>query len=153
MSNLCATTRHSPSTAHPRVLIMDDDETIRRLLGKALLGLGYEARCACRGEETIREYRAALECGQRYNAVLIDLTVGLGMDGARTIGELVRIDPDVRAIAFSGSLDHPAMEDPGRYGFRAVAAKPFGVHQLDQIIRNVMANPELLAAFRRDRAD
>ncbi len=124
--------------AFGRILVMDDEGAMRRLLGKLLSRLGYEASCTSTGEEAIREYSAALEAGQRFDAVILDLSVHGGAGGARTIEALALVDPGVKAIVCSGYSNDPVMHDPEWYGFCAMLAKPYGARQLDRLLREVL---------------
>ncbi len=108
------------------------------MIGKLLLRLGYDASCTATGEEAIREYGAALEAGQRFDAVILDRSVHGGAGGARTIEALVLVDPGVKAIVSSGCSNDQVMNDPEWYGFCAMLAKPYGARQLDRLLREVL---------------
>jgi hypothetical protein len=68
-------------TGHGRILLMDDEETVRMVTGKMLRHLGYEVEFAKDGEEAIRLYESAKKSGRPFDAVIMDLTVPGGMGG------------------------------------------------------------------------
>ena len=127
--------------AGTRVLLMDDEETIRRLAERLLSKLQCEYRTVPDGETCLAVYRDALAAGRRYQIVIIDLTVPGGMGGAECMAELVRIDPDVRAIVSSGYSNDPVMANYRQHGFRAVVPKPYAVGVLAEAIRRVLGAP------------
>ncbi len=68
-------------TGTERLLVMDDEEPIRKLLESALRGFGYEVRTARDGAEAIALYEEAKTAGNPFDAALLDLTVRGGMGG------------------------------------------------------------------------
>lgn len=73
---------NGPVTGKGRVLVMDDQETLRNLLSAMLPHLGYEFVLTKDGREALREYRKAKDSGVPFDAVILDLTVP-GGSGAR----------------------------------------------------------------------
>ena len=113
-----------------RVLIMDDEASVRNVAGQILEHLGYEVEYAGDGNEAIETYKKAQASGKVFDAVILDLTVQGGMGGDLAIVRLLNLDPDVKAIVSSGYADSPAMTDFKKYGFAGAIAKPYGVEQL-----------------------
>ncbi|MBW1707655.1 MAG: PAS domain S-box protein [Deltaproteobacteria bacterium] len=62
-----------------RILLMDDEEIVRNVVGQMLEHLGYEAVFAEDGAEAIELYKKAKESGEPFDAVLMDLTIPAGM--------------------------------------------------------------------------
>ena len=60
---------------------MDDEEALRKLLEAVLTKLGYRVQSARDGAEAIALYEAANASGDKFAAVLLDLTVSGGMGG------------------------------------------------------------------------
>jgi PAS domain S-box-containing protein len=118
-----------------RILVMDDEETIRNTLGGILSRLGYVVTLTTKGEEALEEYKKALSSNQPYDIVILDLTIAGGMGGKRTMEKLLEINPNVRAVVSSGYSTDPIMARFGEYGFKAVAVKPYDVDELVKAIR------------------
>jgi signal transduction histidine kinase/CheY-like chemotaxis protein len=133
----------SPVEAHLRrgtgyLLVMDDEEALRSLLGRILGTLGYEARTARDGAEAVAFYEAALADGRRFDAVLLDLTVSGGMGGVEAAARLREIDSSAKLVVSSGYSDAPVMAEFRRYGFDDVLPKPFTPAQVSEVFRRVL---------------
>jgi CheY-like chemotaxis protein len=124
-----------------RILVMDDEEPIRRLLVSMLAELGYEAEAAKEGNQAIRMYEEARAAGRPFAAVLVDLTVPGGMGGKETATRLRAIDPAVKVIVSSGYSDDPVMSEYRGYGFDDVVPKPWTPAQLSEVFQRVLAKP------------
>ncbi|HWR98225.1 MAG TPA: response regulator [Candidatus Methanoperedens sp.] len=108
---------------------MDDDLMIQKTMGRQLAVFGYEVVAAGEGREAVTAYAQAREAGKPFDAVILDLMVRDGWGGEQTLSELMRLDPQVRAILCSGTLAAPAAEYE-RKGFRGVLDKPYSLGQL-----------------------
>ena len=80
------------------ILIMDDEDMIRSMLSEVLSSLGYAVEAAKDGKEAMDMYKSAVESGQPFDAVILDLTIPGSIGGKETIKEVLNIDPEVRAI-------------------------------------------------------
>ena len=129
-----------PAGAAPpgRVLVMDDEETVREVVGRTLAGMGHTVELAPDGQTAIEAYKNALVEGRCFDAVVLDLTIREGMGGLDSLQELLKLDPRVQAIAMSGSALDPVMQEPGRYGFRGALTKPFDSETLQEYLVRVM---------------
>jgi PAS domain S-box-containing protein len=121
-----------------RILIMDDEDMIREITGELLQNLGYQVEFAKNGTEAIDIYRMAQELSRPFDAVILDLTVPGGMGGRETIKELLKIDPETKAIVSSGYSNDPIMAEFRKYGFRGVIIKPYRLTELCQTLQNVL---------------
>jgi len=131
-----------PSTIRDRgkVLVMDDDEIVRIVVGRMLGQCGYEADFAEDGAEAIELYKKAKESGEPFDAVIIDLIIPAGMGGKEVIKKLLEIDPDIKAIVSSGYSEDPLMADFKGYGFREALAKPYELPDLRQVLHRVITD-------------
>ena len=121
-----------------RLLVMDDEETLRALMVAVLVTLGYEVLSARDGAEAIDLYEAANASGRGFDAVLLDVTVSGGMGGVETARRLKELDPSAKLIASSGYSDGPVMASFREYGFDDVLPKPWAVVQLSEVFRRVL---------------
>ena len=85
-------------TGTERLLVMDDEEALRKPLKVTLTKLGYEVRTAQDGAEAITLYEDAQKEGRPFDAVLLDLTVSGGMGGVETAGKLKQLDPSAKVV-------------------------------------------------------
>jgi PAS domain S-box-containing protein len=123
-----------------RILIMDDEEVIRDVVGEMLMHLGYEVGFAGDGAEAIRLYREAMEASRPFHAVIMDLTIPGGMGGKEAIAKLREIDAGVKAIVSSGYSNDPVMANFKEYGFIGVVTKPYKMKDLSETLRRVLSD-------------
>ncbi len=123
-----------------RILVMDDEDTVRIVTGKALGLFGYETDLATNGQEAVELYQKAQADGKPYDAVILDLTVPGGMGGEETLEKLRKMDPHIRAIVTSGYSDDPVMAHPEAFGFSGVVTKPYTSNDLGRAMHELL-NP------------
>jgi PAS domain S-box-containing protein len=121
-----------------KILIMDDEEAIRRLLHRALSEVGHDVTMAVDGVDVIEQYIQAKEKGRLFDLVILDLTVPGGMGGVEAMKRLLEINPKAKAIVSSGYSTDPIMAGYRKYGFTAVIAKPYRVRELRRMIRDIL---------------
>ncbi len=128
--------RQEVPRGHARVLVMDDEEFILDVTGEVLMSLGYEVETARDGNEAIAQYRRALDEGRRFDAVILDLTIPGGMGGAEAVQRLLEMDPQVKAIVFSGRSGG-ADEHLG-HGFAGAIPKPYRIEDLGRVVGEII---------------
>ncbi len=121
-----------------RVLVMDDDPTIRELAGDLLSVLGYRVSLAEDGTEALKLYKESVTTGIPFDAVIMDLTIPGGMGGKEAIQKLREVNPQIRAIVSSGYSNDPVMADFRSYGFHGVLTKPYTAHQMSSVLHTVI---------------
>lgn len=135
------TTAGKPSepanTSGLRILVMDDEETIRDLIKIMLEHAGYEVATARGGQETIALYKDAYVSGRPFGAVILDLTIREGIGGKETLKELRGIDPHVPVIVTSGHTDDPVMKASEQHGFDGAITKPYKLEELQAVLLRV----------------
>jgi two-component system, cell cycle sensor histidine kinase and response regulator CckA len=125
-------------TGSARLLVMDDDDALRKLIKAVLTNFGYEVQTARDGAEAIALYENAMEAGNGFDAVLLDLTVSGGMGGLETASRLKEMDPSSKLIVSSGYSNAPVMSDFASYGFDAVIPKPWKAAEVGEVFRRVL---------------
>jgi PAS domain S-box-containing protein len=123
-----------------RVLLMDDEDAVRKLGGELLGMLGYDFELARDGRECIDLYVRAKEASEPFDVVILDLTVRGGMGGLEAMRRLLEIDAGIKAIVSSGYSDDPVMANHREIGFRGVIPKPYQPSDLSRILNSVI-NP------------
>ncbi|MFQ6103531.1 MAG: PAS domain-containing protein [Candidatus Glassbacteria bacterium] len=123
-----------------RLILMDDDDSIRESVGEMLRFFGYEVEFACDGREAVEMYKKARKSERPFDAVIMDLTIPGGMGGKEAIQKLLEIDPNVKAIVSSGYSNGPVMTEYRKYGFSAVVAKPYNVEELHSTLSRIIHN-------------
>ena len=124
-------------TRQGRILVMDDEDSVRRVTCALLMRLGYEVVPAAEGSEAIEIYRRTITSGNRFAFVILDLTVPGGLGGRETLASIHEMDPNVIAIATTGYSNDPILANPEAYGFRAGLAKPYSRQEFIGLIGRV----------------
>jgi PAS domain S-box-containing protein len=133
-----SSTVSEPCVFSGKILVMDDEEMIRKLAGNMLNKLGLETSFACNGQEAIAAYETAMQAGSPFNAVILDLTVKGGMGGKDAVRHLRDLDPEVKAIVSSGYANDPGVTHFSEYGFCGVVAKPYRFDELRQMLKTII---------------
>jgi PAS domain S-box-containing protein len=121
-----------------KILVMDDEDSVRQLLGKVLVRLGYEAEFAPHGADAIMLYRRAQETGHPFDAVILDLTIPGGMGGLETLQRLRELNPQVKAIVSSGYANGSVMAEFRAHGFQGMIAKPYQIPDVNDVLYRVI---------------
>jgi len=82
----------SGSVGKGKILVMDDEDSIREVATAMLRALGYTAAAAKDGAEALKVYEEGMRTGDPFDAVIMDLTVPGGMGGREATEKLLRID-------------------------------------------------------------
>ncbi len=127
-----------PALDNAKVLVMDDEESIREMLHDALQCIGYDVRCAKDGKEAIRLFKEARKIGDPFDVLIFDITIPDGMGGKETIKKLLQVDSEVKAIVSSGYSNDPIMSEFKKYGFKGVLPKPFNIKDMNELIRKLV---------------
>ena len=104
-----------------RILVIDDDSQIRKLLRRMLAPEGYAVADARNGDEALK-----IHAREPADVIITDIIMP-EKGGIETIRELIKENPDVKIIAISGggllgAEDHLAL--PRRMGVRHTFTKP-----------------------------
>ncbi|MCX5842021.1 MAG: ATP-binding protein [Deltaproteobacteria bacterium] len=126
------------STGTVRVLIMDDEPHIREIDRANLERLGHVVAEVKDGQEAIDIYKKALDSGNPFDLVLLDLTVRQGMGGRMAMERLLKIDPSIKAIIASGFVDDPVIENYADYGFLGALKKPFKGEEMKRLLEKIL---------------
>jgi PAS domain S-box-containing protein len=120
----------SKLTGSGRILVMDDEKIIREMARDILEFAGYQVEICANGKETIERYREAYEKNNRFDAVILDLTVPGGMGGRDAAGLILEIDPEALLVVSSGYSNDPVVANYLQYGFQGAIVKPFSADSL-----------------------
>jgi two-component system, cell cycle sensor histidine kinase and response regulator CckA len=124
-----------------RILVMDDDQMIREVVGAMLDLLGHQVLFAQDGAEAIKKFQSAQEAGVPIDLVLMDLVIPGGMGGKEAVREILRIRPEAKVIVSSGYSNDPVLANFRDYGFSAAIPKPYQLKELARIVNEAVAEP------------
>ena len=121
-----------------KILVMDDEESIRHLVKRMLESVGYKVVAVREGEEALSAYAEHEGKGQPFDAVLLDLTVPGGMGGRECARQLLARWPQVKAIVSSGYVNDPVMERYKKFGFAGMVTKPYTLGELTYAMKRIL---------------
>jgi excisionase family DNA binding protein len=113
-----------PAPARRRVLVVDDEESIRDLLSKALAMADYEVETAADGATALARVRA-----QDYDLLVADLRMP-GMDGLTLIRDARRFQAALKVIIITGYSNESSAIEAVNLGVTGYLTKPFRVPQV-----------------------
>jgi CheY-like chemotaxis protein len=118
-----------------RILLVDDDDTVRDVATRMLEELGYEVECAADGMEAVE--RIAGDPG-RYDLAILDGNMPRlhGRDAAARIRELA---PNLRMVLSTGYLEPGDSDRLATYGFSGAIAKPYSMSELSRLVAQQIA--------------
>lgn len=118
--------------AQERILVVEDDPSIRRVLRIALSQAGYQVIEAGDGHEAMRLWR-----DQRADLVITDLHMP-NKNGLEVIMELRALSPSTPIVAMTGggrSNDSELLGDARLLGAVRTVAKPFGLEAMLAVVQ------------------
>ncbi len=115
------------STAGATVLLVDDEETIRRVGGQVLEKLGYEVLLAANGKSAIEMFE---KHANEIDIVILDLIMPV-MDGIEAFDELRKRAPDLKILVSSGYIENAQkVEWLSSKGVSEYLVKPYEIEEL-----------------------
>jgi len=124
-----------------RVLIMDDDPDVGRVLKRLLVCLGSKASVVLDGRKALAAYRDARRSGKPFAVVVADLTVQGGMGGKEMLERMRKLDAQARVVVSSGYSNDSVMSDPHAHGFNGVLSKPYRLEDVSKVLGKVLKSP------------
>jgi PAS domain S-box-containing protein len=109
-----------PAAKQGRVLVIDDEETVRNVARQTLQRVGYEVDTAVDGDAAL----AALADSSPYDVILVDMTMP-GRDGIATLREMRRRGVTAPAMLMSGFSEQQIRPQGEAEGVAEFLQKPF----------------------------
>ncbi|MEI6668932.1 MAG: PAS domain S-box protein [Acidobacteriota bacterium] len=117
------------------ILLVDDEDGVRRVAKSMLERLGYDVLEAADGQQAIDVFATHASL---VRAVLLDVTLP-EMDGLAVRERLTQIDPAVRVVLSSGYAEQDIEQLAGNRGRFAFLQKPYQIRALGETLKNVLA--------------
>jgi DNA-binding NtrC family response regulator len=121
-----------------RILVVDDEETIREIVSSTLNGAHFQTRQAASGVEAL----AVLESGDEFDLVLSDLMMA-EMDGITLLERAKERYPDMPIVMVTAVSDIEVALQALRNGAYDYLLKPFEREQLLATVRRALENRRL----------
>jgi len=129
--------RQAPAPAGPparplAVLLVDDDELVRRSTGMLVEVLGHKVTSASSGEEAL----ALLEGGAEADVAVLDMNMP-GLGGKGTLPRLLALRPGLRVFLATGRADQEALDLVAAHPEAILLPKPFSIEQLQNLLADL----------------
>jgi CheY-like chemotaxis protein len=128
-------------TSGLRILVLDDEAPLRRMLEEILEMKGYRSDSAATVDEALAMWSREMSGPSPFRLALTDLSLGDGPGGLEFAKRLRELDPRSRMIACTGDSSDPVMANSRDFGFEATLSKPFLLGTLLETVGMVLADP------------
>ena len=135
--------RSPQPSAGTRILVVDDEDTIRTVLTKYLRTRGFEVEAVETGDAAIEAVSLT-----RFDLMLCDVRMP-GMSGTEIVPAVLRIDPDIGIVMLSAVNDAPTATEAMARGVLDYLTKPIELQKLYDAIARALHKRTLLREQRR----
>jgi PAS domain S-box-containing protein len=129
--------QHAPRGFGERILLVDDEEVLGRLLGRHLERLGYRVAVHSSSLEALGDFQSR---PGDFDLALCDLTMP-HLDGATLAEKMHTLRPDLPVLLISGHTAALSPEQRKRSGAAAVLSKPVRMEILARAVRDSLPTP------------
>jgi PAS domain S-box-containing protein len=119
------------------VLVLEDDRAIITLIDKFLTNLGWKFTMVTQSQKAIDIFQEYRNTSNKFDLLLLDLTIPGGIGGAEVHSILRKIDPDIKSIASSGYFTGNIIQNYKEYGFTGVLPKPYTYKDFITVIAEI----------------
>lgn len=114
-----------------KVLIVDDQEGIRKLLAETCTLLGYDAAVVPSGKEALERVK-----GEKFQLAIVDMKMP-GMSGLETLIKMRSIDENIKKILMTGYGESSYLDDAIKQGVDGVVLKPFDLDEIRKLLEEL----------------
>ncbi len=122
---------------HGRILVIDDEDSIREYLSMMLEREGYEVQAASDGQKAMK-----LSKRESFDAVITDIQLP-GMTGIEILSSFKDSDPTVPIIIVTGHASQESAIEALNLGAFYYLLKPVSNEELKQVVRNALEVKQL----------
>ncbi len=124
-------------TMKNKILLVDDEETLRYVLSETLTSEGYSVDVAKNGFQALERFKS-----KPYDLLITDINMH-GMDGLQLIREIKKNGLDLKIIIITayGSLE--MVKEATRLGVTELISKPFKIKEIKDIITKVFSRQSI----------
>jgi response regulator RpfG family c-di-GMP phosphodiesterase len=134
------------TVADRRVLIVDDDRQVRRVLGEFFAANGYKCHSAANGQEGLASFDA-----ERPPLTVTDMNMPV-MDGLELLKQARAMEPDAAILVLTGMADVQTAVESLKYGAYDFILKPVNMDELLIVAERALEHRQLLLERREYHA-
>jgi two-component system response regulator PilR (NtrC family) len=120
-----------------RMLVVDDEKSVRDLLAEYLNEYGYEVTCASNGQDALKAYKEG-----PFDIILSDLNMA-PMDGLELLNQVKQINPDAIFIMITGYPSITSSIEAIKKGARDYITKPFSIDEIRMKVERALLEKSL----------
>jgi two-component system, OmpR family, alkaline phosphatase synthesis response regulator PhoP len=117
------------TTVSKKILVVDDEKSIREIMKIKLGKLGYDPECAKNGKEALE-----ILDKEEFPLILTDLRIP-GIDGTELCMRIKERNPETIIYAFSGVVTEDEFDLLEEIGFDGLLCKPVSFEVLERAIK------------------
>ncbi len=126
--------QYDDCSSKPKVLVVDDDSSLREFLEIFLAKEGYKVASAASGEEAVKEVKKG-----GYSLVITDVRMP-GMDGVELLKGIKAIDPGLPVVLITAFASLDAAVVAMKEGAWDYLTKPFRIEELRDVVENAISS-------------
>ena len=116
------------------ILVVDDIREQREIASAILVELGYEVTTVESGEEALDRLKAS-----KFDLLVLDMIMDPGMDGLDTYREVLRLNPNQKALIASGFSESERISEAKRLGASHAIKKPYTIGKIGLTVQTALA--------------
>ncbi|MDA8442323.1 MAG: response regulator [Peptococcaceae bacterium] len=116
-----------------KILVVDDQMGVRRLLYEAFKEEGYEVEMAASGLEAIETVKKSIP-----SIILMDMKMP-GMNGLEALKEIKKLDQEIAVIMMTAYGELEIVAQAMKLGVKEYITKPFDLNELKQLVKRILA--------------
>ncbi len=125
--------RNLPKGDGERILVVDDEEILRKIACEMLNLLGYQTISAASGEEALEVLHST-----GVDLVLLDMQMDPGISGKETYSRIKKINPAQKALIATGYSTSIDVEETIQSGAAGLIKKPYNINGLGEAISRAL---------------
>src|SRR3989338_7191044 len=119
-------------TINAKILVVDDEDTLRNMLTDVLVEEGYEVFAAPNGEEAVKKLRE-----EYFELVITDIMMP-GLNGIGVLKAAKEIEPGTDIIVMTGYASVETAVESMRLGASDYITKPFNIDQIKIVVSRTL---------------
>ena len=124
----------APRGGSEKILVVEDDPDVRKMLTRVLSSGGYATLQAADGDDALR---VVAEHGEGIDLIILDVVMP-GKNGSEVFDEITRVDPGAKVIFMSGYTGDIVIDKGGPREGTDFLQKPLSVEKLLTKVREVL---------------
>lgn len=117
-----------------KILVIDDEQDIRSMIGNFLSMKGYAVTTASSGEDALMQIKIS-----KPQLVLCDMRMP-GMDGLMVLKKITESDPTIKVVMLTAVQDEDVVAEAFREGAADYLIKPCSLMKLDALVLSILSH-------------